>query len=353
MDPPVQFRRCHKKGRVRRGGPRGVRGDSGETGKFVASGVGQEGEDADGGAGGELSGGGGACVADDGGSLIEAAGPAGAGNVSENEALAFDTCGFKDGAGDFDEVGPAGGYADEAAVQRGEPGIEPGACGAYLEGDKFDAGGEKCACSVCLAGAAKRDGCKCYVGPGAIFKRGAGDWESRELADFGEEDFANFVIGLDEEEMIGRRRGKPLGHAATNVGCGHVELADSAEESSNVLVKNLLRSGGRCGVVFDVDAATVAELGPSFACELAVSRADRVGMDAEAASEFASAGKTVAGTEISRENGQDHLRDQLAVDGNFADGREPESHGSLGAILAATDERGNKGTSQQGNQGET
>src|SRR3954453_4927949 len=125
MDAPVQFRRCHKKGRVRRRGPRRVRGGSGEPGEFVAGGVGQEGEDADGGAGGELSGGGGARVADDGGGLIEAAGPVWAGNVSETGALVFDAGGFKNGASNFDECGPAGGYADKAAVQRREPGIEP------------------------------------------------------------------------------------------------------------------------------------------------------------------------------------------------------------------------------------
>jgi hypothetical protein len=91
-------------------------GGSGEAGQFGAGGVGEEGEDADAWAWREFAGGGGAGVADDGGGLVEAASPAGAGDVAENEAFVFDSGGFEDGAGDLHEVGPAGGYADEAPM---------------------------------------------------------------------------------------------------------------------------------------------------------------------------------------------------------------------------------------------
>ena len=80
----------------------------------------------------------------------------------------------------------------------------------------------------------------------------------------------------------------------------------------------------------------MSEFGPAFTGELSISCADGVGMDAEAAGEFARAGKAIAGTKISRKNRKDNLRDQLAIDGHFARRGEPESHGSLGAIFAAS-----------------
>ena len=125
--------------------------------------------------------------------------------------------------------------------------------------------------------------------------------------------------------------------AATNVGSGHVQFANGAEESGDVLVKNLLRAGGRRGVVLDINAAAMPKFGPAIARELAVSGADGVGMNAEASGEFAGAGEAVAGAEISCEDGKNHLRDKLPVDGHFAGRREPESHG---VIVAGNDEAG-------------
>jgi len=135
--------------------------------------------------------------------------------------------------------------------------------------------------------------------------------------------------------VVGRRKGEPLGDAAADVGGGHVEFADGAEESGDVLVKDLLGGGGRGGVVFYVDSAAMAKFGPAVAGELAVSGANGVGVNAEAAGEFAGAGQAVAGAEVSRKDGKGYLRDQLAVDGYLAGRRKPESHGSLGDIVAA------------------
>ena len=86
----------------------------------------------------------------------------------------------------------------------------------------------------------------------------------------------------------------------------------------------------------------MAEFGPAFTRELTVSGADGVGMNAEAAREFAGAWEAVAGAEVSREDGKGYLRDQLAVDRDFAGGREPEAHGDIVA--------GRKGTREQGNE---
>ena len=332
--PEVQFRRCHKKGWFRTAIRGQFRKVSGEAGEFGAGSVGQEREDADAGAGGELAAGGGAGVADDGGGLVEATGPARPGDVAKYEAFVFDSGGFEDGAGDLDKVGPAGGDADEAAVECGEPGVEPGAGGVDLKSNEFDAHREQGPDGVGLAGAAEGDGGEDGFRFGAVFERGGGDGKDGELADLGEEDVAYFGVGLDEEEVVWRRKVEPLGDASADVGGGHVEFADGAEESGDVLVEDLLGGGRGSGVVFYVDAAAVAELGPAVAGKLAVSGADGVGVNAEAAGEFAGAGEAVAGAEVSCKYGKGYLRDQLTVDGYLAGRGEPESHGSLGDIVA-------------------
>ena len=205
-------------------------------------------------------------------------------------------------------------------MERGEPGVEPRAGGADLEGDELDSGGKQRADGIGLAGAAEGNCCQCGVGLGAVFEGSTGDGEGGELANFGEEDFADFRVGLDEKEVVGGRRGEPLGDAAADVGCGHVEFADGAKESGDVLFEYLFWRGGRGGVVLYVDAAAVAEFGEAVARELAVSSADGVGVDVETAGELASAGKAVAGAEVSSKDGKRNLRDQLAVNGNFAGG---------------------------------
>lgn len=143
--------------------------------------------------------------------------------------------------------------------------------------------------------------------------------------------------------MVGGRRGEPLSDAVADVGGGHVEFADGAEESGDVLVEDLFRRGGGCDFVFDVDTAAVTEFGPALTFELAISGADGIGVDAEAACEFARAGEAVAGAEVSREDGKGDLRHQLAVDRDFAGGREPEAHGNIVS--------GRKGTREQGKAG--
>jgi hypothetical protein len=93
-----------------------------------------------------------------------------------------------------------------------------------------------------------------------------------------------------------------------------IQLADRAEESGNVLVEDLLRSGGRDCVVLDVDAAAAPVLCPALTLKLAVPGTDGVGMNAEAAGKFARAGEAIAGLEVTAENREDHLGYQLAID---------------------------------------
>ena len=70
---------------------------------------------------------------------------------------------------------------------------------------------------------------------------------------------------------------------------------------------------------------------PAFVHELAIAGADGVGMDAEPAGQLPRAGQPVARPEVAAEDGKDHLRDQLTIDGDFALGGKPKSHIDLAA----------------------
>ena len=162
----------------------------------------------------------------------------------------------------------------------------------------------------------------------AGFGRRLGDGPGGDLAQLGEQDAAQAGIGIDEHEVVGRGRGQPLQHAGAHGGFGQAEFAGGVEEAGDVVVDALLGGGGRLGVGADVDAAAAAALGPAFLLELAIARADGVGMQREAARQLAGAGQAVAGAEIAGEDGEDHLGDQLPVDGDFGAVGEPETHRS-------------------------
>jgi len=127
-------------------------------------------------------------------------------------------------------------------------------------------------------------------------------------------------------KMVGRGSGDPLGDAVADHGGGEIEFADGAKETSDVLIENLFGGLGCFCVGANIDAAAVAALGPAIALQLPVAGADGVGMDVEAARQFAGAGETVAGAQVAAEDRQDNLGDELAINGDFATGGEPESH---------------------------
>ena len=77
----------------------------------------------------------------------------------------------------------------------------------------------------------------------------------------------------------------------------------------------------------NVDAAATAELDPAIAFELAISGADRVGVEMKAPCQIASAGQSLARLEIVAQDAEDDLRDQLFADGDFAAAGKPELHG--------------------------
>jgi hypothetical protein len=94
-----------------------------------------------------------------------------------------------------------------------------------------------------------------------------------------------------------------------------------------MVVQALLGGGDGVGIGADEDAGAMAEFGPAFALELAVASADGVGMEVEAAGEFAGTGKTVTGLEVAGQDREDYLGDELAVEWNVTAGSEPQTHG--------------------------
>jgi hypothetical protein len=61
--------------------------------------------------------------------------------------------------------------------------------------------------------------------------------------------------------------------------------------------------------------------------ELAISGADRVGVEMKAPCQIASAGQSLARLEIVAQDAKDDLRDQLFADGDFTAAGKPELHG--------------------------
>ena len=142
----------------------------------------------------------------------------------------------------------------------------------------------------------------------------------------GQQYLSQLWIRLDQQQMIRRGSDEPVCDARTDGRCRQTEFPHGAEEASNVLIENLLRGGRWIHGGADVDATPVTPLRPTLAFKLPVPCTDSIRVDREAASQFASARKPVARAKIATEYGQDNLRDQLAINGNFTAGGKPESH---------------------------
>lgn len=161
-----------------------------------------------------------------------------------------------------------------------------------------------------------------------------GSGKTSDLTNLSQENLAQFGIRVDEKEMVRRRGLQPLFNSAAYGKGWHIQFANRAKKCSDVLVKNLLRSSGRIGVVFDINSTTVTVLCPTVLGEEPVAGADGVGMDAEASCQLTGAGKLISRTEISAEDCQADLRDELPIDGHFSVDGEPESHVGLEGLVS-------------------
>ena len=111
--------------------------------------------------------------------------------------------------------------------------------------------------------------------------------------------------------MVRRLSVHPLFKAASDLGERRVEFSSSEKEIGNQLIKGDDRFGGLRRMFANVNAAAFAEFDPLAARELAISSADGIRMNVEAACEFTGAGETLARLEVCAQNAEDNLRYQL------------------------------------------
>src|ERR1700752_1401964 len=77
-----------------------------------------------------------------------------------------------------------------------------------------------------------------------------------------------------------------------------------------------------------VDSAAATKFHPAVTLQLAISGADRVGMQMKAPRQVARRGQTLAGREVVAQNAEHDLRHQLLANRDFASARKPELHGA-------------------------
>ena len=152
--------------------------------------------------------------------------------------------------------------------------------------------------------------------------------KSDGASDFSCKDPTQLLVGLDQQKVIGRLNFEPLPEPCTQHRKRDAELSCRAKEARD----HLIERQGRCRRYLwlagtNVNAAAAAELNPAIALELAISRADCVGVEMKAPGQIASAGQTLARLEVVAQDAKDDLRDQLFADGDFTAAGKPELHG--------------------------
>ena len=77
----------------------------------------------------------------------------------------------------------------------------------------------------------------------------------------------------------------------------------------------------------------MAALGPAFALQFPVTRADGIGVQFKATGELAGAGQAVSRAQVAGHDGQHDLGDELAIDRDLARMGEPEAHAEVRPLL--------------------
>ena len=159
--------------------------------------------------------------------------------------------------------------------------------------------------------------------------------------DLGGQDAPQFFVGLNQQKMVGRLQLQPLSQAHAQHGQSYPQLARRAEQARNHLIERQSWRGRDLGFPgANVHAAATAKLHPAIALELAVSGADRVGMQVKAPRQIARARQALTGRQIVAQYAEDDLGDQLFADGDFAAAGKPELHG--GNIIARAKPRSSR-----------
>ena len=142
-----------------------------------------------------------------------------------------------------------------------------------------------------------------------------------------DDDATEFGIGFDYQPTRRRLQREPPTQARFQQFIWRAELARFCGEIADHLIdrqfgaERRLRPGSA-----NKDAAALAEFNPAIGFELTVRCARGVGVDAEAAGEVARTWEALAWGKLMAKNPENHLRDELVAQGNFAGAVEPEAH---------------------------
>jgi sec-independent protein translocase protein TatB len=164
-------------------------------------------------------------------------------------------------------------------------------------------------------------------GSRATIHAATNDGKAGHRFDFRSQDPSQLFVWFDQDKMIGRLQLHPLPQTRLQLRKWDAQLACGNQKTRNHPVKRQPIRRRRLGLVGpDVDSAAAAKLHPTLAFELAVSRADGVGMQVKAPRQIASTGEALSRREIVAQNAEHNLGHQLFADRNLAPPGKPELH---------------------------
>jgi hypothetical protein len=178
--------------------------------------------------------------------LIETAAPARLAGIAEDEGVWVEPGSDKTPCGRWSRKS---GQCDATPIRcpwrSRKPWGEPRIGRSNLKRDEFDTRGQRRADQFGLAGPAHGIAPRELLGrscnPPAKYPTGKG----RRFANFRKQNLAQLGVGIDQEEMVGRRRSNPLGDPMADCGSGQIELTHGAKEAGDVLIEDLFRGGWR------------------------------------------------------------------------------------------------------------
>ncbi len=271
-------------------------------------------------------------------SLFEAALPARLVGVADEKGVGGQPRGHQHDLGKTLKLGPVGGDADQRAQLLGqialEIGLQLGRDGMDPERGEGRARRQQRADHRRLAGQHNGHGSGQHGLVGTLFGRASAHGQVECRGQFGEDDFAQRGVGLNQQPSRGRRKLKPSGHARAHEFFVGSQAARADHQVADQLVDHHFgghlgreRGGGARGA--HIDAAAVADLKPALVFEFFVGRAGGVGMDAVALGQLAGAGQPLAGGKLAAQDAQNDLGRELLAQVNVAVPLKPEAHGYL------------------------
>src|SRR5437899_1265434 len=270
--------------------------------------------------------GGGQNITDDSRCFLQSALPMRLAGIAKDEAVGVESGCSQYSASHFQEFLPARGHADQRTRRGRKVSGKRGWNGANLQDEKLRARWHQLTnCCFAIQEENLHSAFRCSR---TIFHATRLDREDHRARDLGCQDSTQFLIGLNQKEMIGRLQLQPLPQAESNLRKGDAELPRRSKQPRDHLVNGERGSRGCLGFAGpNVNPAAMAELDPLVAFELPVPGADRVGMQVESPRQFACTRQTLSGRKIVAQDAEDDLRDQLFADRYFAGARKPELHG--------------------------